>query len=385
MKKICIGIIIFILFIVIVRKSNNNIIKYKIKYNNETYNILEKKNKDYSYYEISWNKYIYPINIFEKGIKKKSIDKIYSYKDDTYSCILPSFNGVLLTDIMCYKNSIMYNYQQIKGKDDSLDKYVDSIDIYENFNNDELVENKYNNIITFYDSINKNVSVSTYKGILLNNKEIKLFDMDVYSNKISSYINDYYITADYNFNYEFDKFYIVNLIDGEISTLKVKNPISFDTYIQGIVDNKLYLFDSENEIQYEIDPKGKKIEIVSNEYIKYYSNKKWSKISVKQAKKELVFDYNSLDNIYNKYDKVYENDNYYYVISNHELYRIYKNNDQTKEYLMEIPVDEITINDDYLYYVNDDGLYYYSDITGLKLVLTNKEFEFNKDIKYYIY
>ena len=384
-KKYIIGIIVLIILIIIIRRTNDNVFKYKLKNNKEVYNITEKYDKNYFYYTIIWNKKEYPVNIFKTSMKKKAINKIYSYKDDLYSCILPIFNDEVMTDIMCYKENIIYNYQTIKGENERLDKYIEGIEEYKNFIKDTSKEDRYNNIITFYNDISKNISISTYKGIISKDKELKLFDKDVYSNKISIYTNKYYVSADYNSNYEFDKFYIVDLNTNDVSTIKVKNPISFDSYIQGVVDDKVYIFDPENEIQYEIEPKNKKINITSNEYIKYYGNKKWTKVSVKQAKKELLFNYGSLDNIYNEYDKVYENSYYYYVIENDRLYRINKNNTKIKTYLLELPVDEIIIYDDYLYYVSNDELYYYSDITGLKLVLTNKELEFNKYIKYYIY
>ena len=384
-KKYIIGIVILIILIIFIRRTNNKVIKYKVKSNNETFSITEKNDKNYSYYEILWNKKIYPISIFDSDRKKKAINKVYSYSDEIYSCILPIFNDRVLTDIMCYKDNIIYNYQLIKGADEKLDKYIINIEEYKTFNQGEEKEDRFNNIITFYNDINKNISISTYKGIISNNKEIKIFDKDVYSNKISAYVNKYYVTADYNANYEFDKFYVVDLNSNDISTIKVKNPISFDTYIQGVVDNKLYLFDPENEVQYEIDPKNKKINITSNDSIKYYSNKRWSKVGVKQAKKELLFDYSSLDTIYNEYDKVYENSYYYYAIKDNELYRINKNNEKVVEYLIKLPVDDIMIQDNYIYYIYDDSLYYYSDITGLKLVLVDKELEFNKYIKCYIY
>ena len=384
-KRYIILIVFLIILVIFIRKTNNKIIKYKIKANNEVFSIIEKNNKNYYYYNIKWNKNEYPIDIFKSGIKKKSINKIYSYSDDLYSCILPLFNGEILTDIMCYKDSILYNYHSIKNENAKLDKYVESIKEYNIFDENAITENKYNNIITFYDDIGKSISITTYKGIISKEKDIKIFDRDVYSNKISAYVDKYYITADYNSNYEFNNFYIVNLNDNEISTVKVKNPISFDSYVQGIVDNKVYIFDPENEIQYEIDAKNKKISITSDENIKYYSNKKWSRVSVKQAKKELLFDYSSLDNIYNEYDKVYENGYYYYGIKKNKLYRINKNSMKVKKYLIDLPVDKITIHDNYLYYVDDNELFYYSDITGLRVVLTNREFEFNKYIKYYIY
>ena len=385
-KKYIIGIVIFIILIIVfIKRSNNNVLKYKIKNNKETYNITEKSNKNYIYYSVLWDKKEYPIDIFKTNIKKKAINKVYSYNDNTYSCILPFFNDEILTDIMCYKNNVLYNYYSLKGESDSLDKYVSSIKEYTLFNDVEIKENKYNNIITFYSDVDKKISITTYKGIISKNKDVKLFDKDVYSNKISIYTDNYYITADYNSSYEFDKFFIVDLNDNDVSTIKVKNPISFDSYIQGIVDGKIYIFDPENEIQYELVPKSKKINIISNDYIKYYSNKKWTKVSVKQAKKELLFNYGSLDTIYSEYDKVYENDYYYYAIKNSKLYRINKNNTKIRMLLFKLPVDEIIIYDDYLYYVENNDLYYYSDITGLKKVLTNKEFEFNKYIKYYIY
>ncbi len=384
-KRYIILIVFLIILVIFIRKTNNKIIKYKIKANNEVFSIIEKNNKNYYYYNIKWNKKEYPIDIFKSGIKKKSINKIYSYNDDLYSCILPLFNGEILTDIMCYKDSILYNYHSIKNENAKLDKYVESIKEYNIFDENAITENKYNNIITFYDDIGKSISITTYKGIISKEKDIKIFDRDVYSNKISAYVDKYYITADYNSNYEFNKFYIVNLNDNEISTVKVKNPISFDSYVQGIVDKKVYIFDPENEIQYEIDAKNTKISITSDENIKYYSNKKWSRVSVKQAKKELLFDYSSLDNIYNEYDKVYENGYYYYGIKKNKLYRINKNSMKVKKYLIDLPVDKITIHDNYLYYVDDNELFYYSDITGLRVVLTNREFEFNKYIKYYIY
>ncbi len=386
MKKRYIFIIVFLIILVLfIRRTNNKTIKYKVKTNNELFSIIEKNNKNYYYYDIKWNKKEYPINIFKSNIKKKSINKIYNYNDDIYSCILPLFNGEILTDIMCYKDNVIYNYQAIKNESEKLDKYVDSIEEYKTLYKDTTKENKYNNIITFYNDVGKSISITTYKGIISKEKDVKLFDKDVYSNKISAYVDKYYITADYNSNYEFNKFYIVNLNDNEISTIKVKNPISFDSYVQGIVDNKVYIFDPENEIQYEIELKNKKINITSDENIKYYSNKKWSKVSVKQAKKELLFDYSSLDNIYNEYDRVYENSYYYYCIKKNKLYRINKNNTKVKTYIIDLPVNEITIQDDYLYYVDNNELYYYSDITGLKILLTNREFEFNKYIKYYIY
>ena len=384
-KKILLIPIILVIIVIFIKSINKNTIKYKIKTNDHSYSIIEKKNKTNYYFEISYNKKVYPLTIFNLNKGKKQITKIYDYISDEYQCILPIFGNKALTDIMCYKDDVIYNYQTIKDTDAMLDKYVESIKEYEQYNKKTDSADKFNNTITYYDEINKKVSITTYKGLIISKEEVKLFDRDVYNNKISTYVDNYYITADYNSNYEFEKFYIVNLSNKEVSTIKSKEPISFDSYIQGIVDNKVYLFDPENEIQYEIDPKNKKITITSNDYIKYYSNNKWSKVSVKQAKKELLFNYEELGNKYSDYDKYFENNYYVYLIKNNSLYRINKNKINIKNYILDIPVNDISTNEDYLYYMEDDTLYYYSDATGLKKVLVNKELEFNKNIKYYIY
>ena len=381
-KKLLLIPIILVIIIIFIKSINKNTIKYKIKTNGHTYSIIEKEKKDNYYFEISYNKKVYPIIIFNLGKGKKQITKIYDYITDEYQCILPIFGNKVLTDIMCYKDDIIYNYQAIKDTDAMLDKYVESIKEYNQY--DTNTEDKFNNIITYYDEIDKKVSITTYKGLIINKEEIKLFDKDVYNNKISVYVGNYYVTADYNSSYEFEKFYVVNLSSKEVSTIKSKEPISFDSYIQGIVDNKIYLFDPENEIQYEINPKNKKITITSNDYIKYYSNNKWSKVSVKQAKKELLFTYEELGK-YSEYDKYYENKYYVYLIKGSNLYRLNKNKINIKTYILDIPVTNINTNEDYIYYVDNDELYYYSDVTGLRLVLINKELEFNKNIKYYIY
>lgn len=383
-KKILLIPIILVILVIFIKSVNKNTIKYKVKTNEHSYSIIEKKNKNYYYFEISYGKKVYPITVFDIRKGKKQITKIYEYITDEYQCILPVFGDRILTDVMCYKDDTLYNYQIIKDTDPMLDKYVESIEEYKQYNINTDEQDKFNNILTYYDDINKKVSITTYKGLIIDKEEIKLFDKDVYNNKISAYVDNYYVTADYNENYEFEKFYVVNLSNKEVSTIKSKEPISFDSYIQGIVDNKIYLFDPENEIQYEINPKSKKITITSNDYIKYYSNNKWSKVSVKQAKKELLFTYEEIGK-YSEYDKYYENNYYVYLFKDNSLYRLNKNKLNIKNYILDIPVTDINIREDYLYYINNDSLYYYSDLTGLKLVLVNKELEFNKNIKYYIY
>jgi len=373
-----------------------DMIKYKLKYNNDKFIIEEKHNKDNYYIKINTKENIYSFYIYDTLTdKRKVVNDLYYYKDKEFECILPIIDSELKIDMMCYNynDNIIYNYSEIRSSNKKLDDYVKSIKIYNNnkFKNN-TTQKKVLNSIKFYtkNNIKNELVITTYKGLILNNKEINIFKNDVYNNKVSTFIDKYYLIADYDNNFEFQYFYIINIETGKITKLKSKEVISLDSYIQGIVDNKVYLYDKDNENQYEIDIEKNKIKhISSSKYIKYYKNKKWEKMNKVNANKEIYFDYTSLDNKFPDYDKVVESDNYYYLFKKmdevYKLYRVDKENINTYKYIDSVPTLDINFKDNYLYYIYIDNLYYYSDSSGLKTILEYDELKFNKTIKYYIY
>ena len=392
-EKSTIYIVIIIVLVIILKKvlSVTNI-TYKIKNENGIFSIRENYDKKRYHLEISNENRKYLINIYNdlKG-SRKIVDKIYNYNDKKYQCILPIMSGEVLTDVICYKGNMIYNYNQIKGENDNLDNYVSTIKEYKKnvFGN----KNTYNLIdtIKLYDNkINRIVSTTSYKGLFVNGMEINLFKKDVYNNKISTFINNYYLIADYNSEYEFKFFYLVNLKNSEVEKIEVKDSISFDSYIQGIVDNKVYLYDIDNEVQYEIDILSKKVNVVSShDYIKYYTNTKWEKLSKSKVKRSTYFDYSTLNNDFTNYDYVKYSEDYYYLLNeenkNYKIYRVDNKNLDIITYIGIIPTTDIRMNNEYFYYTYDNTLYFYSDRTGFKTILENTEKEFNDSIKYYVY
>ncbi len=391
--KILFLFISLIVLIFLVKISLNvKLIKYKINFNGNKVFIEERLSDEYAIKIKYLNKeYILRLNrnISEK---RKIVSQIYYFKDDTYECLLPVIDGKVYTDFMCYSGNIIYNYHDIYGYDKLLDQYVLGVDIYnidkftDNLNNEKKV-----NGVKFYTNNIKdyNISITTYDGIISLYDHVKLFENDVYNNKLSAFVDNYYIVADYNNNYEFKDFYIVDILTNKVSTLKSKYEISLDSYIEGIVDKKIYLYDKDNEIQYEIDIERKKINIVSNEdKIKFYKNGKWEIINKSKAYNELYFDYTSLDNLFPDYEKTIETDKYYYLFENsndgYNLYRVDKANIKILSFICFIKTNQVNVKDDYLYFVYNNRLYYYSDITGLKTVLEYNELEYNSTIKYYI-
>ena len=392
-KLIILTILLLILIIICNRIFAFESISYKIKKDNVSISIKEIYKSNNYYIEIKTDKNTYPFRIYKDIGKRKIIKDFYLYSDESIECILPIISGNLYTDVMCYKDNILYDYYKLAGEDSKLDEYINNIQVYSvgNFNNEPLNYKtistiKYNN----YEDFNNIVALTTYRGLIINGYEINIFKKDAYQNKISTFINNYYIIADYENTYSFNFFYVVNLDTKETSKLKLKDDISYDSYIQGVVNNKIYLYDRNSENQYEIDIENNKVEIVSNsKYIKYYTNNKWEKMNKVKANKEVYFSYGTLNNYFTDYDYVKEADNYYYLYKKdgifYKLYRIDKNNLNIYKYIADVPVTNIYFNDNYLYYVYKNKLLFYSDKTGLKTILENSELEFNETIKYYIY
>ena len=392
-KLIILIIALIILVIAFKRIFVFESINYSLNIDGNKIKIKEKYEDNY-YIEINTGKNIYPFRIYNNfNNKRKIINKIYLYNDKYIECMLPVIENNIYTDFMCSKDGIIYDYNNIKGEIPKLDKYVETINEYneKNFNSepDSLIKigsTKYN----IYKNLKDISVITTYNGLIVNGSKINIFKKDIYNNKISAFLDKYYIVADYENEFTFDHFYIINIITKDINKLKLKEPISYDSYIQGIVDNKIYLYDKDSQNQYEIDIENNGVNIVSSvDYIKYYNNKKWEKLNKIKANKEVYFNYNTLENNFSNYDYVKESDNYYYLFKkegiSYKLYRVDKNNINIYKYILNIPVTNIYLNKDAVYYIYKDKLYYYRDSIGLKIIYENPELEFNNTIKYYIY
>lgn len=394
MKKkfilIIIFIIVFILFLVKIVGSNK--IDYKLKIKKDKFEISQVKEADNYYIEIKTKKNIFPIKLKGKYKKNKLVTDVYYYKDKEYECVIPLIKEEVKIDGMCYKGKSLYNISQIDNE--KIKKFIDKSKKYSISDfTDNLSNGIKNTTITEYKSnkVSKSIAVSTYKGLYNDYEFVDLFIKDVYNNELSLFIDNYYVVADYNSNYTFNKFYLIDLSTNKKIELKTKYDISFDSYIQGVVDNIIYLYDIDNEVQYTVDVENKKVKLISDEDIKYYTNGKWETIPTKKANKKLYFDYTTLDDPYKKYDTLIKNDDnkIYYILEKddkrYELYLSYYENIDLMKHITTTKTNDIKYKNDYIYYVDGDYLYYYSEGTGIRKLLKNTEFKFNDTIKYYVY
>ena len=156
----------------------------------------------------------------------------------------------------------------------SFNNYVDS-ELYNKSNTtDEKnqffyknIEDKENIFIYKYHYIAE-LSTKGYKKnyFTTNNK-------DIYYNELSYMINNYLIFPQYTEDDLIDGFKIIDVIKNTHSYFNFDHPSSKTLYVQGIVDNKLYLVNRTDDTQYVIDPYKSVMEKIE---AKYFDGKNWS-------------------------------------------------------------------------------------------------------------
>ncbi len=414
MKKkrfILVGVLLILILFCCIRfysKGHNTVYQLGKKDEYEVHEIYTKNvgdELDNYYLEITKGNLSFSFQLFDTYKERRKIVEDILYYDGEYKCMLPIIDDTAQTDISCYKNNRYYNYATIMGKDRELDKFVEEIDIniYDvNDYLDESTEVEIDSGIRLYvHNVNDkhHIAISNLQGVFLINdsiKDIEIFDKDIYSRKLSTVVGDYYITADYSEKQQFRTFYFVELSTGKKKEVKAPEYISFDSYIQGVVDHKLYIYDKDNEVQYAIDTDELKIKEVGNESkkIKYYSDGKWDKITVTKANKEIFFDYLIEDSDLDKFDYIYlvggEKSGYYYMFdkvgSNYNVYRANVQNKKNITYLFKVAdISDVYYVDEYIYYKKGNKLMYYTDKTGSRTILEYDELDFNENLVFGIY
>lgn len=371
-----------------------------------------KNETDSYYFHITVNDTVFSFQTYESFNKANHIIKEVVYYDGkNYKCILPIFvDNKIIGDVKCLKNNMMYNYNDIEGTDHNLDLFVSTLAEYgydKNKFKDVAVSTSVNGIEFYKENAVKKhfLALSTYKGIYTLNdinsyklKEIELFKNDIYKKPISIVFKNYYVVADYNSKYRFDKFYVVDLTSNKVDELDCDREISFDSYIQGTNNNSIYLFDKDSKKQYEINLKTNKVLEVGNEntQIKIYKDGDWSKVSATSAKNDVIlFDDDYKSDIdasgFDRVDKVGGNNSGYYYFyqkqgSEYKVYRSPVLNYTQLTYLFNTTdISRINYYKDYVYYVYGTEIRYFNDNIGVRTLIKNKELSFNENLIFGLY
>ncbi len=333
---------------------------YKTSYALNSFKIEEKFNKNINEYTflINYKDTIYPYNFKNKYIRKKElINDIRIYTKDAEICILPISNYLDFYPI-CQKdtNLTLYNLSSIEINDYK----------YEEITKKELQHDKLK--INYLN--NHNYLLYNYKGFyfIKNNeiKDIELFNKDEYTLNLTYELDKYIIIPDYNKEYYFDKLFIINKENGNLKEIKFDYDISFNSIFLGDYKDNIYLLDKKEKQEYKINIK--KLTITKSDYL-ILKNNKLEKTTYKNiVNNNLIFDNKKTTNYELIDSKLYQViENYKILITNYEVDKIIKEEDNT------------------IYYLVKDNLYMYNNTYGEVLLINNFEWNFNNTNMIYIY
>ena len=405
MKKIFVSITILYIFLFFLEFSFNYFKKHhEVKYKIDNIEIKEdyrgntKEEENNYYLELKTEKNTFYIQTYEDFKKEKRIIKqVKYYSDDNYECILPIFKkNTVLTDLICIEDGKQINYNTIQNS--QITEFLNTISEYPKENYKDNLENVImRNQTRFYPSnLPKDhyIALTYYKGLLVADetsfREIELFKKDVYTQKIKAFTNNKYLIINYNNNYDSNEFYVVNLKTRQYDAFGSNNTIKYDAYIQGTLENSVYLFDKDSKNQYQLDLKEKTITRIGNTNtgIKYYDGTWQNKNAYEAVNKELKFkEYETTDEyimIKKIRGKKYGTTIYVKEVNGvYEVYRGIRDN-QNLIYLF-TTTDYKTMNflKDYIYYKNGIYIKMYSDLTGIKTIMNSSEIT-NKSVSFYI-
>lgn len=361
MKKITIFqvllLIIFASFIIFLFKSKNYHQEYKINDINvkESYN---KKTKSY-YFEFLYKNINIDYLIETKyQTKRKLISDIEVIEDRNNFCL--NIKSDFIIKPLCSENGEIIHYSlvndNLKAKlSKSLFSESNQISEYQGI---KIFNNNYNYLIWNYNGfyyLNKN-----------ENKKIELLNKEIYKVNLIEYTKDYLIIADYNNEYTFNKFYIIDFKNGNKKTIDINYDIYFDSYFPGYNKNKAYIIDNKEARMYELDAKKGKFTKTKSKILKKGT---WENVSIKSLiNKKTKFEYSS---------------NYIYELKENTLTLKYQNKN-IKHKIAEDVTSIIKIANQDIFYLKKDSLYHFNETTGEELLLKCFEWNFNYENIIYI-
>ena len=388
-KEIKVIIILFLLVIPLIFLRKVFIRKYDILYEKNKYiinEIYEYKNKEHLYeINIKNNKqeitYILN-NDFNKN--KKIIKNLKVYKDDNITCLLPIYNQKIEYKLYCLKDDIQVSNYYLKDNE-SYKKILKKVKKYKI--NNFLENNKTTSYkkLKVYDNNISNEDIFTiwdYKGISIIEKDktkyVKFLDYDLYDNIKTIIYDEYFILFENNHVHGIKN---IHYYDLEKDKLKIYNPeiiISKDFYINGVVDNLIYVTDNKTKKEYTIDLKKEEIIQINkaNEYLSYYDNEFKSLTKSDYFMEKQIFNNKKvIDKNISSVEHIKDN-NIYYFYEDNNFYR--QRTNRNKELLFSIDeIKEWKIVSNKIIIISEDILYLYDDDRGLVPIVQSNELNYN--------
>lgn len=352
-------IILFIIFIFFFFKPVNYTKEYEI--NNVIVKESYDKENDYYYFTLTYNDVTFDY-LYSSSYKhnRTFIENIDIIEEENNFCLIPTGNTLEFVPLCMDNNQIVY-YKNVNDKLKDLipKKYLEET---KNLNDTYKNINIYNRDYTYL--------LWNYKGFYyINNeeeKEIKLFNKELYNISLATYTDDYLVIADYDNEYTFDKIYRITLKDGSLKEYKLDYDLYFDSYFPGYTKNKLYIVDNKEELMYELNVNNGKIDKTK---AKILNENEWEEVGIKS--------------LINQDKKFKYQTNYNYELNNGIITLTYKDK-EIKTIIDNDVTSIIRIKDDVIFYLKTDTLYAFEPLKGNIKLLNYFEWNFNYENMIYV-
>ena len=381
---IAISILLFILLALNLTKK-----EHEVKYEVNNYNIEEKYKDNHYIIKISKekNSYVYVLNN-TMNKKRKIIKDITSVNGNDLECIIPKYKKNLSPEIYC----------QLDGKQVSINYLIDT----ENIDFQEMKSKLKKNNITIPNTKEKQITykklslfpnnfdkekivVWDYKGIYIvgndKNNYQKILKKDLYDNIMSTIVDKYFVLLDNSSVNGIENVYYYDLSRNKLKNFKLKNKLSKKSYINGVVDNLIYITDKEKKKEYTLDIKHQKlVEVDKNqtEFIIYKNNEKKILNKSDFLMEEQYFDNSKIEKENIDADEIRENNEYYYYTKNGDYYKAIKGYEEYPTLIFHsFDIKEWFIINDNIYFTKQDTIYKYSEEKGLKKLVQYNELRYN--------
>lgn len=400
-RAISVSILLIILFftfqwgLIYLKKGHE--VSYQVSFEDKIFEVSEKYNKENGdYYDIVLKNrdkvFYYALgNHFNK--RQKVIKNIEYFEENDNFCIYPILENGEGTYIMCIKDGKQYTDVSFPNQDfitkvrTNLQEKGYSVSINYDLETVEQLSNTtiYQNNLLDTDTI----ALWNYKGIQVirtKKSDIKLvLGFDKYENNHGYLVGKYYVIPEYLSSkvLEFSKVNIIDLETLEHETIELNNTLSSGTYINGIVDNKLYYIDPSNLLQVEVNPSKKSARLIGSKELGgqfYHGN--WEDINIYDfVSNTITFQEELPTEITNNFsyvDIVEGSTSYYFTTQNGEVYQVPKEHLDVSILLFSASgLNNFKVIEDTIYYVSDNTVYYYQTNTGMIPILTNNELRYN--------
>ena len=342
--KFSLPLILIFFFIILFIPRN-----YTKKYEKNNVLIEESYNKTSKHYYFAFTYKDVTLDYLIKSKYKKHQELIKKIKVQTDNKESTNFCLIITSDFdiapLCSKEKEPVSYKLMENPLKSIlpKKYFPKDTLIKNYNDIEIYNDKFTYLLWNYNGF-----------YYLNSKEqkkIDIFAKEFYTIKDIGYTKDYLVLPDYDSNYTFNRFYVLDFKFGSLKKYNLPTEIYFDSYFPGFLKNKLYLIDKKERKMYEFNAKNGKLEKLKS---KLYHKDTWENVNIKSLiNKEQYFTYDTL---------------YNYTLKNNNLYLTYANK-KVKTKIATKVTSVVRIKDNDIFYLKKDNLYHYNPETNEKLLL----------------